>query len=73
MPYNRKVFGSTVSRLRSERGISQERFSAMACIARSHLTALENGQKVPRLDTFFQIAEALEILPSELMKLIEQE
>lgn len=73
MPYNRKAFGATVSRLRSERGISQERFSAIACIARSHLTALENGQKVPRLDTFFQIAEALEILPSELMKLIEQE
>lgn len=72
MPYNRNSFGIVVSRLRSEKGISQERFSAMACIARSHLTALENGQKVPRLDTFFQISEALEVQPSDLMKMIEQ-
>lgn len=71
MPYNSTAFGVVLSRLRTERSISQERFSAMAGIARSHLTMLENGNKIPRLDTFFRLAEALEMQPSELMKLIE--
>lgn len=71
MPYNSTTFGVVLSRLRTERGISQERFSAMAGIARSHLTMLENGKKIPRLDTFFRLAEALEMQPSELMQLIE--
>ena len=71
MAYNSKQFGVVISRLRTERGISQERFSAMVGIARSHLTMLENGKKTARLDTFFRIAEALEMQPSVLMKLIE--
>lgn len=73
MPYNSKAFGIVISRLRTKKGITQERFSALAGIARSHLTMLENGRKVVRLDTFFRIAEALEITPSELLRLVEEE
>ncbi|MDO4484912.1 MAG: helix-turn-helix transcriptional regulator [Clostridia bacterium] len=73
MPYNSKAFGTVLGRLRTEKGITQERFSAFAEIARSHLTMLENGKKVVRLDTFFRIADALDISPSELMRLVEQE
>lgn len=73
MPYNRKAFGIVISRLRTERGLTQERFSAFACIARSHLTALENGEKIPRLDTFCRIAEALGLEPHELLKRVEEE
>ena len=73
MPCNSKAFGIVVSRLRCARGISQERFSAMAGIARSHLTMLENGRKVARLDTFCRIAEALEMAPHELMEMTERE
>lgn len=73
MPYNSKAFGIVVSRLRTRKGITQERFSAFAGIARSHLTMLENGKKVVRLDTFCRIAEALDLSPSDLMMLIEEE
>ena len=45
----------------------------MASIARSHLNMLENGRKTVRLDTFVRIAEALDMLPSELMQLVENE
>lgn len=72
MPYNSKAFGIVVSRIRTEKGISQTRFSDMAGIARSHLTMLENGKKTIRLDTFCKIADALEIRPSELMRLTEE-
>ena len=73
MPYNQKAFGIVVSRLRIRRGMTQERFSAFAGIARTHLTMLENGKKTVRLDTFCKIASALGMQPSELMRLVEKE
>ena len=36
MPYNSKAFGIVISRLRTEKGMSQESLSAFAGIARSH-------------------------------------
>lgn len=73
MPYNRKAFGLTISRLRIQKGLTQERMSGLAGIARSHLVALENGEKTVRLDTLWRIADALEIKPSELIRKIENE
>ena len=73
MPYNRKAFGIVISRLRTEKGMSQESLSAFAGIARSHLTMLENGRKTARLDTVFNLADALGIKPSELIRMVEED
>ena len=73
MPYNRKSFGIVISRLRVEKGLTQERMSGLAGIARSHLVALENGEKTVKLDTMWRIADALEIKPSELIQKTETE
>lgn len=73
MPYNRKAFGITISKLRIQKGLTQERMSGLAGIARSHLVALENGEKTVRLDTLWKIADALEISPSELIRKTEEE
>ncbi len=72
MPYNSKAFGIVISRLRTEKGMSQENLSAFAGIARSHLTMLENGRKTARLNTVFSIADALGIKPSELIRMVEE-
>ncbi|MBQ3761704.1 MAG: helix-turn-helix transcriptional regulator [Clostridia bacterium] len=72
MSYNSKAFGLVVSRLRTEKGMTQENLSAFAGIARSHLTLLENGKKTARLDTMFRIADALDIKPSVLIQMIEE-
>ncbi len=72
MPYNRKAFGIVISRLRTEKGMSQESLSAFAGIARSHLTMLENGRKTARLDTVFNLADALGVKPSELIRMVEE-
>ena len=40
---------------------------------RTHLSAIERGERKPTLETFFKIAYALDIRPSELMAAIEQE
>ena len=73
MPYNRKAFGIVVSTLRVQKGLTQENLSGLAGIARSHLAALEKGEKTARLDTVWRIAEALEVKPSELVRKTEQE
>ena len=73
MPYSRKAFGVVISRLRVQKGLTQERMSGLAGIARSHLVALENGEKTVKLDTMWRIADALEITPSELINKVEQE
>lgn len=73
MPYNRKAFGIVISKLRVQKGLTQERLSGLAGIARSHLVALENGEKTVKLDTMWRIADALGIKPSEIIKSIEDE
>ena len=73
MLYSTIAFGIVVSRLRMERQLSQETLSALAGISRSHLTLLESGKKVAKLDTLFQIAQALNVPPHELIRLTEEE
>lgn len=77
MPYNSKAFGIVISTLRAERGQTQEQISGLAGIARSHLAALESGEKIPRADTIWRLSEALSVKPHKLIqmteKLIEQE
>ena len=73
MPYDKAAFGIAISKLRVEKGLTQERFSGLAGIARSHLAALERGNEVPRLDTFWRIADALGISAEELILRTENE
>lgn len=73
MPYNSKTFGIVIGRLRLEKGLTQEKMSGLAGIARSHLAALENGEKTAKLSTLWNIAYALELKPSELVRMIEAE
>ena len=73
MFYNRKVFGHVIARMRVSHGLTQERMSGLAGIARSHLAALENGAKTARLDTLWNIAYALEVKPNELIRMVEKE
>lgn len=73
MPYNSKAFGVVIGRLRMKKGLTQEKMSGLAGIARSHLAELENGKKTVRLSTLWNIAYALELRPSELIRLVEEE
>lgn len=65
--------GKVIQNYREKRGLSQEVVSGLADIGRTHLSAIERGVRKPTLDTFFKLANAMDISPSELMKLIEDE
>ena len=66
------IVGKVIQCYREKRSLSQEVVSGLADIGRTHLSAIERGVRKPTLDTFFKIADALDILPSELMRMIEE-
>ena len=63
--------GAVIQKCREEKGLSQEVVSGLAGIGRTHLSAIERGKRKPTLETFFKLAEALDIPPSQLMQRIE--
>lgn len=67
------VVGQVIQRFRESRKQSQELLSGFAGIGRTHLSAIERGERKPTLETFFRIAEALGVKPSVLMAAIEEE
>ena len=68
-----EIVGSVIQRIRERRRRSQELVSGLAGIGRTHLSAIERGARKPTLDTFFKIADAMNVSAGELMKLIEEE
>ena len=67
------IVGRVIQMYREKKNLSQEVVSGLADIGRTHLSAIERGVRKPTLETFFKIADALDILPSELMKMIESQ
>ena len=66
------IVGKVIQTYREERGISQEVLSGLADIGRTHLSAIERGQRKPTLETFYRICLVLDARPSEVWKAIEQ-
>jgi transcriptional regulator with XRE-family HTH domain len=71
--FNKYAAGTVIRRLRKEKNLSQEVFSGLAGIARSHLAMIETGTKQPNFETIWRIANAFEMPPHELVKHIEKE
>ena len=61
--FENSAVGRVVRRLRKEKGLSQEVFSGLAGIARSHLAMIENGTKKPNFETIWRIANAFDLPP----------
>lgn len=67
------IVGCVIGRVREQKELSQEVVSGLADIGRTHLSAIEYGTRKPTMETLFKIAYALQMKPSELVKLIEDE
>ena len=71
--FNRLAAGIVIRKLRKERKLSQEVFSGLTGIARSHLSMIESGVKQPNFETVWRIASAFDIPPHVLVLHIEEE
>lgn len=73
MEYRPEAITTVIRRLRKNRKLSQEVISGLAGMERSHWGMVETGGRIPNLYTIWRIADALDLRPSELVAMIEEE
>ncbi|SEH80721.1 DNA-binding transcriptional regulator, XRE-family HTH domain [Ruminococcus flavefaciens] len=67
-----KIVGEVIAELRKKKGISQEVISGLADIGRTHLSAIERGERKPTLETLYRISNALGVKMSDIVIAIEE-
>ena len=65
--------GKVIADFRNNKNISQEVLSGLAGIGRSHLSAIERGERKPTLETFYKICNALNVKMSDVIIEIEKD
>lgn len=66
-----KLVGAVIADFRKRKNISQEVLSGLADIARTHLSAIERGERKPTLETFYRICCALDVKMETVIREIE--
>jgi len=67
------LVGSVIAGYRRRAGLSQEVLSGFAGIGRSHLSAIECGERKPTLETFYRLCTAMNLRMSDVAAAIERE
>ena len=67
------LVGEVLAQYRKSKGISQEVLSGLADIGRTHLSAIERGERKPTLETFYRICQAMDVPMSQVMHTIEEQ
>ena len=66
------VVGDVIAHFRKQKKMSQEVMSGLSDIGRTHLSAIERGERKPTLETLYRISNALDIKMSEIVAEIEK-
>lgn len=67
------IVGRAIAYFRNKKGLSQEVLSGLADIGRSHLSAIERGERKPTLETLYRLCVAMDINMSDVILKIEEE
>ena len=67
-----KIVGASIAYCRKSKNISQEVLSGLADIGRTHLSAIERGERKPTLETLYRISLALDVPMSNIVSEIEK-
>ena len=65
------VVGEVIAFFRKKKNISQEVLSGLSAIGRTHLSAIERGERKPTLETLYRISRALGISMGDIVSEIE--
>jgi transcriptional regulator with XRE-family HTH domain len=65
------AFGKVLREIRNEHSLSQEELGFESGYHRTYISLLERGKKSPSLNTVFQLAAALAVPPSEILRRTE--
>ncbi|UXN66780.1 helix-turn-helix domain-containing protein (plasmid) [Phyllobacterium sp. A18/5-2] len=63
----RKLVGQNFSRLRREKGLTQEEIEERSGFSQQYLSGLERGQRNPTIITIYELAQALGVDYLELL------
>ena len=66
-----KIVGNAIALFRKRQGVSQEVLSGLADMGRTHLSAIERGERKPTLETLYRIANALGVNMSDIVREME--
>ncbi len=64
-------FGVLLRELREKKGLTQANLGTDANLDRTYISLLERGLRQPSLNTIFDLAKALNISPSSIIKQLE--
>ena len=68
-----KIVGDVIAKYRMQKGLTQEVLSGRSDIGRTHLSAIERGERKPTLETLYRLSTALDVPMSVLVASIEKE
>ncbi|QGN55014.1 helix-turn-helix domain-containing protein [Novosphingobium sp. Gsoil 351] len=63
----RKLVGSNVRRLRIARGMTQEQYAERSGFSQQYISDLERGRRNPTVVSLFELAQALNVGPTDLI------
>jgi transcriptional regulator with XRE-family HTH domain len=64
----RKVIGSNFARLRKEKGLTQEAVAEKSGFSQSYIGWLERGQRNPTAISIWMLAQAVDVMPADLVQ-----
>lgn len=67
------IVGAVIAQFRVNKGVTQEVLSGLSDIGRTHLSAIERGERKPTLETLYRISRALDVPMSSIVISIEKE
>ena len=67
-----EIVGEAIAYFRKKKGLSQEVLSGLSDIGRTHLSAIERGERKPTLETLYRISSAMNVNMSEIISEIEK-
>lgn len=68
----RKLVGRNFTRLRREKGLTQEQIEERSGFSQQYLSSLERGRRNPTVITLYELAQALGVSHVELVQLDDE-
>ena len=64
----RRLVGSNVSRIRNQRGLTQEQLADLSGFSQQYISGLESGKRNPTVVTVYELAKALGVSHLDLLR-----
>lgn len=65
------LLGQRIRELRKKRGLTQVEFAALCGVPQSRISTIENGSRIPNLETVLRLASALDCKVTALMSIFD--